>query len=873
MTGVQTCALPISGLLLRREQKSASIVAPIREPALESEPGALERHPVSLVDDEELWQAFTQECTELLESLEREILLLEESADPREALKTILRHQHTLKGVVNTMGLTPTGALIHRVEDFVEKLVETAILPSMRDVASLLLSVQTDVRRNLKQASKGYVETAPSRLAGRIADLLVDGGKAFRAARARSANDSAGSHGSHGSQGSQRNAPWRDADMGDRKFIRVSTERLDALMNLAGELVVSRSRLMTRVQSLHEVQHEMGRGNKRMTETVETFREQYEFARIDGRRPMVRTGASRSALAHDTAAIGPSPALAHGKLTAPQWGSFSELELDRYEDVNILARSLAEITSDFNEVSGEIARGLASFTDDADIFGRIVSGIQSEVTRARMVPLDFLFTRLRLPIRDAALRGAKEVKVVTVGADVSLDKTIADALFEPMIHLVRNAVAHGIEGAGRRERNGKAPAGTITMSAKQESGQIVVEIRDDGAGLDLERLRERGIEMGLVPDSIALTDPMVKELVFAEGLSTERTAGDVAGRGIGCDVVRRSVERLNGSIRVETRAGKGTTFVVTLPLTLAITRALLVRQGTSLFAIPLYFAERIIGAPDEAIVESAGVRRIKVDDTYIRVKRLGTVLGDEHTEQTQGPVLLMRVGEQRIALQVDAVVGQEEVVVKGLGALLAGHPLFAGVTIRGTGELVLIMDVPGIMSEVKLDGAERKRERPTDEVSGHARPAPASLPPSHSDLDGVPVSNVLRIENAPHRRIRALFVDDSLSVRKVAERTLAALNVDVTVAVDGIDAIERLREGAFDIVFTDLEMPRMHGYELIRELRFLPAYADLPIVVVTSRSGQKHQDQARTLGATDYLTKPFSAQTLESALERWVRRP
>jgi chemosensory pili system protein ChpA (sensor histidine kinase/response regulator) len=223
-------------------------------------------------------------------------------------------------------------------------------------------------------------------------------------------------------------------------------------------------------------------------------------------------------------------------------------------------------------------------------------------------------------------------------------------------------------------------------------------------------------------------------------------------------------------------------------------------------------------------------------------------------------VLLLRVGDHRHALEVDAVTGQEEIVVKALGPFLAGHPLFAGVTVRGSGELVLILDVAGLIA-----GAQRgTKARPAAERP--ARPLPRRAP-APALLADPPTSSA---SAAP--ALRALFIDDSLSVRKFAEITLKGLGVDVTLAIDGVDGLNKLREGTFDVVFTDLEMPRMHGFELIGELRFLPAYKDLPIIVVTSRSGQKHQQQARAVGATDYLTKPFSAQMLEAALKRWVRK-
>jgi chemosensory pili system protein ChpA (sensor histidine kinase/response regulator) len=449
--------------------------------------------------------------------------------------------------------------------------------------------------------------------------------------------------------------------------------------------------------------------------------------------------------------------------------------------------------------------------------------------------------------------------------------------------------------------------------------------------LDLAALHARGVAMGLVEPGTAPTDPPVKDLVFAPGLSTTARPGMVSGRGFGGDVVRKSIERLNGSIRVETAAGVGTVFTITLPLTLAITRALLVRHGGRLYAIPLFFAEHLFDLEEARVVESLGARRLKLGEAFVPVRSLSEVFGAESSAPASGPVLILRVGEQRLAVQVDGVVAQEEIVVKGLGELLSGHPVLAGVTIRGNGELVLILDVPGVLERVF--GAPRKAaptsapgESPPllrstqgrQTQGGESRVAAGAVAPNRAappDLADEPGSDPVPQDfedlgaagapEPPHQGtaggaafgrsveppeeapalpggastpgpegpLRVLFVDDSVSVRKVAERALLGLGVQVAVAVDGLDAMEKLRAQRFDLVFTDLEMPRMHGYELIRELRFLPSYRSLPVVVVSSRSGQKHQDQARALGATDYLTKPFNAETLDAALRRWASRP
>lgn len=866
-----------SGAAVRRaeleaglERLAAQIDPPARKPAEEAPPPAPLREACSVEQDPDLWEAFCQECAELMENIQRDALALEETAQPQELLRSLMRQHHTLKGAANSVGIAPTGRLLHRIEDLLEALLEAPFLPPMKEVASLLLEGQSEIRRHLATARQGFVQSTQARMEARIRRVLAGGRAGPPAAGSSAAPSSAArvppsaqdpaaaeSHGT-GSRGSAA----ADEGIGQKRFIRVNADQLDSLMNLAGELVVNRSRLSSRVTSLRAMQQGLSRSQRRLLECVEDFVGKHEFANLDGRGQAAE---------------------------APSLNGFGALELDRYDDVHILSRSLAEVSDDLGEVFGQLFRDMGEIADDAESFGGIISGIQREVTRARMVPVEDVFTRLRLPVRDAAAREGKEVRVAVSGEEVHLDKTIADALFQPMLHLVRNAVFHGVEVASARQVAGKDRAGTIHLGARQESGQIVLEVADDGRGLDLAGLHARGLAMGLIPAETSVSDPAVKDLVFAPGLSTVSAAGMVSGRGVGGDIVRKAIERLNGTIRVETTAGVGTAFTITLPLTLAITRALLVRHADRLYALPLYFAEHIFELAQAQVVESLGVRRMRLGGSFIQVRPLSELLGGAQGALANGPVLVLRVGEQRLAAQVDAVVAQEEIVVKSLGALLSGHPVLAGVTIRGNGELVLIADVPGIVQRILASTAPQvvpaPAGSPAQGAAPAASPAPAAKVEALFDGSEVPVPAVAERESAdaPAQApapgpapapgdggpLRVLFVDDSVSVRKVAERALKSLGVQVAVAVDGLDALEKLRAQSFDLVFTDLEMPRMHGYELIRELRFLPAYRALPIVVVSSRSGQKHQDQARALGATDYLTKPFSAENLGAALKRW----
>lgn len=774
--------------------------------------------------DPEIREAFTIEAGELLDTLDRHALALERGAPPAATLREIFRVVHTLKGAANTVGFTAIGAAAHRAEDHLEGWDANRL--DARAAATALLRIQRALRAAFVGEAPAPDPTWVTQELERVVPLAADAADhevTLHEPVAQLATATVG-----GAMGGAMGGPVA----GERRALRVTAEQLDRLMRLAGELVITRSRLTERVALLTGTQRELAASRSRLVTTVDTFCERHEFSGLDGRRnlPIGRGVMNR----------------ARGALVEDQ---FTDLELDRYEDIHVLARSLGEITGDIGELQGEIQVAVGDIGEDSEAIGRAVNGIQSEIAHARLIPLDGLFARLRLAVQDAADRAGKGVRVEQHGGDVALDKTLVDGLQTPVLHLVRNAVAHGVEKAENRILEGKPPDGRITLVARQEGGQIILTIADDGGGLDLPRLHRRGVELGLIDAQTPLDSPLVPQLVFAAGLSTTAHADAVSGRGFGCDVAREELQRLGGTLTVASEPGRGTTFTITLPLTLAISRALLVETAGGRYAVPMNFVEHIIDLDEAALSLAGGVRRVTHGDSEIRLLDLGAALGLRATPDTsasgarRGAGLLVRLGEQRWVLQVDVLLRQEDVVVSGLGDLLTGHPLFAGVVFPGATGLVPIIDLPGLLtSTAPRPSAPRSAMRPTATLTARSGP----------------------------RSRRVLFVDDSLSVRRVAEQLLRGLGVDVVLAVDGEDALAKLRSTTVDLVFTDLEMPRMHGYDLLRELRFVPAHRDLPVVVVTSRSGDKHRALAEQLGAQGYLTKPFTAEQLSTMLEQLV---
>jgi chemosensory pili system protein ChpA (sensor histidine kinase/response regulator) len=842
------------------------------------------------------WDAFIEESAQLFDDLDKTLGTVERSARPSIELANLFRGYHTLKGAANAVGLAPIGQHLHLIETFLERIVAAPRVHDLRAVVRALADQNQAIRRNIRRAAtEGEVAVDHGRVHATLSgverprsedatgtswiaanDSVWDRPEVERAPQRSSRHGSA--HGSaiessaaEGSVGaSQVDDHDTEAPISDRRFVRVAADRLDSLLDLTGELVVCRSRVLSRVHRLQQLHKEELARHGTVIELIDGFASSTQFTNLDGRR----WGAAPVAAG---ARIG-------GNGVGGEVSAFGILELDRYEEIHVLSRRLDEAASDLKEVRQDMGSEMQQLTEDAEMLSTITAGLQSQITRARMLTVDVLFSRLQLPLRDAAQRTEREIEIEVIGEQLAIDKAMSDALFGPLLHMVRNAVVHGIEPPAARAQLGKPRSGKIRLAASQLHGEIVLEIADDGRGIDLARLREVGVQRGLLPASIAESDPQVLDMIFARGVTTLEDAGDVAGRGMGGNIVKRAVDRLNGTIQVSTRSGAGTVFRIMLPLSMSITQAVLVRVGGLLLAIPIAYAEMIRASETLEFVDSFGRLRARIGDQMVAVHQTRRIFSQSmlRSEPTDRVVVVCVVGGERIALQVDEVAGREEIVVKSLGALLEGHPLFSGSTARGDGELVLILDIPGIL-EAEL-GSER-RVRAVAAVPAAADPVPEGVPdtsaasvpvfPLHDELPGAPEPAGIQLaEVTPiaEGRWRVLFVDDSLSVRKVAERMLRSLDVEVITAVDGQDALEKLRAMAFSLVFTDLEMPRMHGYELIREMQLLPAYQAIPVVVISSRSGQKHIDQAIAMGAREYLTKPFSSEILGAVLERLARK-
>jgi two-component system chemotaxis sensor kinase CheA len=576
----------------------------------------------------------------------------------------------------------------------------------------------------------------------------------------------------------------------DRQTIRVDFDKLDRLLNLVGELVLGRDDLRSAVHSLGSI-------------TAELAADHGVARRIVHTRSRMRATGTDSPRADD--------ALARGLENIGD-------ELSRFE------RVLAEVGADLDH--------------GTDRLDAISGELREQVMRLRMVPVGGVFRKHVRTVRDLAATLGKRARLEIVGDDTELDKLLVEAIDEPLMHLVRNAVDHGLEPPEGRSAADKPPEGVIHLEAAHRGNQVEIRVSDDGRGLDPAKLKARAVERGLVTtdDAAAMTDAAARGLIFAAGFSTAAQVSEISGRGVGMDVVRQTiVSRLKGTIDVESTIGHGSVFVLKLPLTLAIIQVLIARAGGETFAIPLDVVLRVLVIPASE-VQLIGDREVAVvRGKHVPLVRLDQVLELDPSPSAEIQLVLTEIDGQTYALACEHLVGKREIVIKSLGAMLSGVPCIAGATLLGE-RVALILDVPAMI--------RRALARPA-----RPQPAPRAQPetPAQRTTSG-----------AGH----ILLVDDSDIVRESLRRLLVDAGYVVTVAVDGVHGLELARGKRFDLVSTDVMMPRMDGYELTRALRAMPEYADKPIVMVTSKDERIDRVRGFDAGVDEYITKPHDRQQL-----------
>jgi len=594
---------------------------------------------------------------------------------------------------------------------------------------------------------------------------------------------------------------------------------LDRLVNQAGEVSITRSRLESDVSQMRVSLREL-------TENLDRLRHQLRDIELQADTQI----ASRLEQSRSNAV------------------EFDPLEMDRFTRFQELTRMMAESVNDVATVQRSLQQAVQSAEDEMAAQARLSRALQEDLLRARMVPFDALSERLYRVVRQAAKETSTQVRLNIDGGAIELDRSVLDRIAGAFEHLLRNAVVHGIESPETRRGQGKDPVGTIDVALTQHGNEVRIEIRDDGHGLDLQRIAARGRQQGLIAADAQPSDAELANLIFMPGFSTAETVTELAGRGVGMDVVRSDVTGLGGRIETASAPGRGTAFRLLLPLTTAVTRVVQLRCGDLTVAVPASLVEVVRRVPVAEVEQAYLSGQYRDGATEVPFFWLGGLLQSSTHGTLSGKtasVVLVRSAEQHVALHVDQVVGNQEVVVKNLGPQLARLPGLAGMSLLASGEVV------PIYNPVALAAVYGQRI---------ATQLPGAAP--------VVMAEVEEEVRAP----LVLVVDDSLTVRRVTQRLLTREGYRVTVAKDGLDALEKLEIERPAVMLSDIEMPRMDGFDLLRNVRHDPRWQDLPVVMITSRIAQKHREMAQQLGANHYLGKPYDEDQLIGLIQQYVAR-
>jgi chemosensory pili system protein ChpA (sensor histidine kinase/response regulator) len=510
---------------------------------------------------------------------------------------------------------------------------------------------------------------------------------------------------------------------------------------------------------------------------------------------------------------------------------------------------MAESVNDVATVQRGLQRTLQASEDELASQARLTRELQDDLLRTRMVEFESLADRLYRVVRQAAKETGKAVRLDITGGSIEVDRGVLERMVGPFEHLLRNCVAHGIEAAVARQAAGKDETGTITIAATQAGNEVAVEVRDDGAGLDLLRIRARAIERGQLPTDAMASDAELAQLIFLPGFSTAETVSGLAGRGVGMDVVRAEVNAMGGRIETLSQLGRGTTFRLVLPLTTAVTQVVMLRFGERQVAVPSSLVEIVKRAKADEVARCYASGEYTLGDTSLPFFWLGALLqaeGRGGTPERSQLLVVLRSASQRVAVHVDEVVGNQEVVVKNLGPALSRLPGLAGITLLPSGAVAMIYNPVALATVYGDDARGRMRAQPRSDLP---------------QADAVPAVKLSPL---------VMVVDDSLTVRRVTQRLLVREGYRVVLAKDGMDALERLAEERPTVLLSDIEMPRMDGFDLVRNLRADPRLVDLPVIMITSRIAQKHRDYAAELGVDHYLGKPYSEDELLGLVARHV---
>ncbi|MCY7305986.1 MAG: Hpt domain-containing protein, partial [Rhodoferax sp.] len=769
--------------------------------------------------DADLFPIFEEEAADLFPQLGGALRQWAARPDNLGARNEALRVLHTLKGSARLAGAMRLGEMAHRLESAIEGLGSESFHASqVEPMLARFDGLQSLFDGLRKHAHQEPASTAPLTVTGAAVPVTAAGAPAAAVITDRRT----------GGRASAAVAPVRQLA---GQTMRVSSQLLDRLLNQAGEVIITRSRLDGRLGQFRTSLKELG-GN------LDRLRQQLREIEVQSESQLQ----SRMAQAKDSAQ------------------DFDPLEFDRFTRVQELTRIMAESVSDVATVQRSLQRTMEGTEDDLIAQARQARDLQRDLLRTRMVEFEGISERLYGVVRQAAKDTGRQVKLDIVGGSMDLDRSVLERMAPAFEHLLRNAIAHGIEDAALRTAAGKSPVGTITITLQQEGNDVAVEFSDDGAGLDLRRVREKALANGLISADAVLNDGALANLIFEPGFSTADKVTELAGRGIGLDVVRSEVNALGGRIETSSIPGQGKRFKLVVPLTTAVTQVVMLRLGELAIGVPSNLVEVVkrVGADEvEQAYASGFFAHAGEQVPFYWAGSLLQASGQSAEPKSRHlPVVVFRSAGRRVATHVNEVLGNQEVVVKNLGPQLSRVPGLTGMSVLASGAVVLIYN-PVALATVYGAQALQLQEQARQATSAAGAAAAA---PTGSALAAVQTPLVL-------------VVDDSITVRRVTQRLLKREGYRVVLAADGLQAIERLQEELPSVVLSDIEMPRMDGFDLARNIRGSERLRALPIIMITSRIAEKHREHARELGVDHYLGKPYAEEELLGLIRHYCALP
>ena len=818
--------------------------------------------------DEEMLEIFGEEAEELIQAIRANLEKLEKHPNDREALLEVRRNAHTLKGSAGIVGLKELSKVAHRVEDSLDYVAENEIdgsekifklLLTATDCFAALASNETSTQltNKIAQLYEDFdvlmITLKSEPMADEISEAESQESKLENNAELEVSNDrtktenqlivsnlkSEVENGQTKNQGSKTEDPKPNSqsEIGNHKsVVRVSLEKLDDLVKIMSGLVVSRSVFEQRLAELEQQIGELHNSTRRLSFATGKIETDFEADMLNVQSPMSKIQSHWSMVG--------SQSLSNPKSQIPNPKSFDSLELDRYTEFHQTMRELVETTGDTSAIGAELDTLKGNLETLFENQRHLIEEMQDKLLRLRLVSFGSLGIRLQRTVRVTADEEGKSAELHIEGESLEVDTQILDALIEPLLHLLRNSVAHGIEPPEMRRLLGKPETGRIKVSVSDEGTHFILIVTDDGRGISAAALKAKAIQHGILSNEAAekMSEQEAFALVFHAGLTTADEISQVAGRGVGMNIVKMAVERQQGSISIDSEAHKGTTFTIRLPMALAVTRALLVRTGGQIYALPLKVIKHIsrlsvagdlwseTGEKNKRI--AGGEQSPKIKDLQSSIFHLNDLLGlpsDAAAKNEDAPLLLLKTPENPVGLIVDEIIKCEEIVIKPLGNPLHNLPAFLGATILGDGSVAPVLDVFYLL---KQEGRNQKQEVRNQKESAKTQ---------------------------DQKPLNILIVDDSPSVRHLTSNIIKNAGWTTIVAKDGLEALDVLQDlrELPDVILSDVEMPRMNGYELLAALKKQENLRAIPVVMITSRANDKHRQKAVDLGVSEYLTKPF----------------